>query len=90
MSLKPLFTAANTDAETETRQCVKHGPFLGQKIVGSVWTQCPDCAAERAAEEEQRKAAKAEAERRIAANNAMRNTDRTKDNYLFSNERSRV
>lgn len=93
MSLEPLFAAADAGTETKARQCAKHGSFLAQKIVGSVWTQCPACAAERAAEEEQRKAAKAEAERRISANNAMRYalipprfTDRTLENYRVSNE----
>ena len=47
-------TLGRTDIATKTVTCEKHGDFESRNWIGSVWSKCPDCAAdEQKAQDEQ-------------------------------------
>lgn len=46
--------------------CVKHGDFISRNVFGSVWTKCPECAAEKQATDRRDAEAKAAIERQRA------------------------
>lgn len=77
---------------TETLHCDRHGDYTATHMIGSIWTRCPQCEAEREAKAKAREAELASIERSRAIEAAMRKAeiparfaDRTLDTYRATN-----
>lgn len=51
------------DATTRSGHCEAHGEFVSRNLFRTIWSRCPECAAERSREHEAEKAEKARVER---------------------------
>lgn len=48
-----MATSSKTESgQTESRQCVHHGEYLGTQLFGNFWSKCPTCVAESKATED--------------------------------------
>lgn len=79
--------------KTEAAQCAEHGEFVSKNVFGSVWTKCPECAAEKQASDRRDREEQAAIERQRSWEKRLgeagipeRFQDRSLENYHAKND----